>query len=95
MASICNDERASFGVMSGHGRFTLSLSGLSYAERGRASALVQLLQRAWGSETAQVFRDSLPLAGGNRRSVPSARLRPARTPIIRPLRARASFNGRT
>ncbi len=38
-------------------------SGLSYAERGRASAMVQLLQRAWGSETAQVFRDSLPLAG--------------------------------
>ena len=26
MASICNDERASFGVMSGHDRFTLSLS---------------------------------------------------------------------
>ena len=38
-------------------------SGLSYAERGRASALVQLLQRAWGSRTAQLFRDSLPLAG--------------------------------
>ena len=26
MASICNDERASFGVMSGHDRKTLSLS---------------------------------------------------------------------
>ena len=38
-------------------------SGLSYAERGRASALVHLLQRAWGSQTAQLFRDSLPLAG--------------------------------
>ena len=25
MASICNDERASFGVMSGHDRWTLSL----------------------------------------------------------------------
>lgn len=38
-------------------------SGLSHAERGRASAMVQLLQRAWGSRTAQLFRDSLPLAG--------------------------------
>lgn len=38
-------------------------SGLAHAERGRASALVKLLQRAWGSRTAQVFRDSLPLAG--------------------------------
>lgn len=38
-------------------------SGLSHAERGRASALVKLLQRAWGSRTAQLFRDSLPLAG--------------------------------
>jgi hypothetical protein len=28
MASICNDERASFGVMSGHDRLTLSLSAL-------------------------------------------------------------------
>ena len=27
MASICNDERAPFGVMSGHDRKTLSLSG--------------------------------------------------------------------
>jgi DNA-damage-inducible protein D len=27
MASICNDERASFDVMSGHDRLTLSLSG--------------------------------------------------------------------
>jgi hypothetical protein len=27
MASICNDERASFGVMSGHDRKTLNLSG--------------------------------------------------------------------
>ena len=27
MASICNDERARFGVMSGHDRKTLSLSG--------------------------------------------------------------------
>jgi len=27
MARICNDERASFGVMSGHDRKTLSLSG--------------------------------------------------------------------
>lgn len=38
-------------------------SGLSHAERGRASAMVKLLQRAWGSRTARLFRDSLPLAG--------------------------------
>ena len=30
MASICNDERASLGVMSGHERKTLSLSGPAY-----------------------------------------------------------------
>jgi hypothetical protein len=29
MASICNDEQASYGVMSGHDRKTLSLSGLA------------------------------------------------------------------
>ena len=29
MASICNDERVAFGVMSGHGRKTLRLSGLA------------------------------------------------------------------
>ena len=28
MASICNDERATFGVMSGHERKTLRLSGV-------------------------------------------------------------------
>jgi D-alanyl-D-alanine carboxypeptidase/D-alanyl-D-alanine-endopeptidase (penicillin-binding protein 4) len=38
-------------------------SGLSYTERGRVRAMVQLLQRAWGGETAQWFRESLPLAG--------------------------------
>jgi D-alanyl-D-alanine carboxypeptidase/D-alanyl-D-alanine-endopeptidase (penicillin-binding protein 4) len=38
-------------------------SGLSYSERGRARALVQLLQRTWGADTAQLFRESLPLAG--------------------------------
>jgi len=31
MARICNDERASFGVMSGHDRKTLSLSVLGGA----------------------------------------------------------------
>ena len=31
MASTCNDERAAFGVMSGHDRKTLSLSGRSGA----------------------------------------------------------------
>jgi hypothetical protein len=40
MASICNDERASFDVMSGHGRLTLSLTGLTMTIAG-------LLPRGW------------------------------------------------
>ena len=35
MARICNDERATFGVMSGHDRKTLSLSGGAIAAPGR------------------------------------------------------------
>lgn len=38
-------------------------SGLSYAERGRARALVALLRRAWHSRNAPLFRESLPVAG--------------------------------
>lgn len=38
-------------------------SGLSRAERARPRALVQLLQRAWGGRQAQVFVESLPVAG--------------------------------
>ena len=42
MASICNDEQASSGVMSGHDRKTLSLSGLQIEhENFRADALLQ------------------------------------------------------
>lgn len=38
-------------------------SGLSRGERGKPRAMVQLLQRAWGSNQAQAFIDSLPIAG--------------------------------
>ena len=48
MASICNDERASFGVMSGHDRFTLSLS----VTRGLSSAAPDL---AWGVGLSMQF----------------------------------------
>jgi len=38
-------------------------SGLSRAERGKPRALAQLLQRAWTSNEARAFVDSLPVAG--------------------------------
>lgn len=38
-------------------------SGLSRAERGKPRAMVQLLRRAWASNQAQAFIDSLPIAG--------------------------------
>jgi D-alanyl-D-alanine carboxypeptidase/D-alanyl-D-alanine-endopeptidase (penicillin-binding protein 4) len=38
-------------------------SGLSRGERGKPRAMVQLLQRAWASNQAQAFIDSLPIAG--------------------------------
>ncbi|NRF67141.1 D-alanyl-D-alanine carboxypeptidase/D-alanyl-D-alanine-endopeptidase [Aquincola sp. S2] len=38
-------------------------SGLSRGERGKPRALVQLLRRAWASNQAQAFIDSLPIAG--------------------------------
>lgn len=38
-------------------------SGLAHNERGRARALVQLLRNAWATKTANVFFDSLPVAG--------------------------------
>lgn len=38
-------------------------SGLSRAERGKPRALVQLLRKAWVSNQAQAFIDSLPIAG--------------------------------
>jgi len=38
-------------------------SGLSRAERGKPRAMVQLLRKAWGSQQAQAFIDSLPIAG--------------------------------
>jgi len=50
MARICNDERASFGGMSGHDRKTLSLSGLPFAvnfpfARGTASRRMREIVR--------------------------------------------------
>jgi len=38
-------------------------SGVSRAERGKPQALVELLRAAWRSADAQVFVDSLPIAG--------------------------------
>ena len=38
-------------------------SGLSRGERGKPRAMVHLLQRAWASNQAQAFIDSLPIAG--------------------------------
>ena len=38
-------------------------SGLSHTERARPRALVQLLRKAWRSEQAQAFVESLPIAG--------------------------------
>ena len=40
MASICNDERSPFGVMSGHDRKTLSLSGPSRPLKQRLAQTV-------------------------------------------------------
>jgi len=37
MASICNDEQVSFGVMSGHDRKTLSLWGIGAPSRRSTS----------------------------------------------------------
>jgi hypothetical protein len=37
MASICNDERVAFGVMSGHERKTLRLSGFVRMNRAGGS----------------------------------------------------------
>ena len=38
-------------------------SGLSHTERARPRALVQLLRKAWRTEQAQAFVESLPIAG--------------------------------
>lgn len=38
-------------------------SGLSHTERARPRALVQLLRKAWHTEQAQAFVESLPIAG--------------------------------
>jgi D-alanyl-D-alanine carboxypeptidase/D-alanyl-D-alanine-endopeptidase (penicillin-binding protein 4) len=38
-------------------------SGLAHDERGRASALVSLLRKAWVSPHAPTFLESLPVAG--------------------------------
>ena len=70
MASICNDERASSGVMSGHDRKTLSLSALALAlgasQRTVQRALVELeaagRARSIGQARARRWL-SPPLAG--------------------------------
>jgi D-alanyl-D-alanine carboxypeptidase/D-alanyl-D-alanine-endopeptidase (penicillin-binding protein 4) len=38
-------------------------SGLSHSERAKPRAMVQLLRKAWRTEQAQAFFDSLPVAG--------------------------------
>ena len=38
-------------------------SGLSHSERAKPRAMVQLLRKAWRTEQAQAFFDSLPIAG--------------------------------
>ena len=46
MASICNDERGHFGVVSGHGRKTLRLSGNATGQRGVSDARRAMLSTA-------------------------------------------------
>ena len=75
MASICNDDWASLGVMSGHERKTLRLSALPVASHGLTAALVQG-PAAPARRQATAAGDALQ-AGSIDRAEPLLHLQPA------------------
>ena len=65
MASICNDERVRFGVVSGHDRKTLKLSGhgLQHAPGAGRGIAEQLLSGAWQTLDLSAFSPQRLLTG--------------------------------
>jgi len=69
MASICNDEQGSFGVMSGHDRNTLSLAGharLAEVTVGARNGTHAWLQAGPQTGTAVIVYPPASLADGAR-----------------------------